>query len=186
MRTIGFISLAVLTLCVRSVNAQGVDQGTPCVRTVNYKDIPDRVKIIGELGLPLYELATIRGRWIEVQDGKGFDIPTFAVESVNGKRLERAAQIRLVHSLFSTRDELKPNIGDAWEFYGIETAKFHGLPGNVLEANQRLYPNIAPASPVAFQFQTEFLCLKASRLSATPQVENATSQPARPLPKQRQ
>jgi hypothetical protein len=129
---------------------------------VDYKDIPERVKVVGKLGRPLAaELTTIRGRWMEVGRAKPSG-PVFVVNWLNGKDLDRPVEFNALEPVFASDAQIVPLVGEQWELRGVETGGFVGFIG---EARREIESKIAqPGSPGPSGFLTKFCYLSSKRL----------------------
>jgi hypothetical protein len=98
---------------------------------VNYRDIPERVQIIGKLGHPLGELVTVRGKWMTFNAKPA--PPVFVVDQVNGKRIDPPGRFEKVQPVSGGLDDLVHANGEEWELRGVETGGFVGFGKNVYD-----------------------------------------------------
>jgi hypothetical protein len=150
-----FIVIAFVSafgLQVVAVVAHGADGET---KTIDYRDIPERVRIIGKLGLPFGDLATIRGRWTSVSRAKPSG-PILMVGSVDGKPLNPPAEFTTAEVLpVSGPADVPPAIGEVWELRGAETGGFQGVPPKVLEEHWK--NGSPPSATIGYRFCTKFI-----------------------------
>jgi hypothetical protein len=132
----------------------------------------DRGVFRGKLGLPLGELATIRGRCRHGRPEEGYQM--FEVTSINGRalrvpiefdRLTRNEELPLplVEGEFEPVD-LDLDSLDAWEIQGWETGSFRGVPKqSIAQWNQRIKKMKIdiPVHPREFHFES---CLEYTNL----------------------
>jgi len=114
--------------------AEATDGETPITKVLA-SDIGKRVQIIGLLGHPLGKLVTLRGSWTFPRELEKDGQPTFAVTSVNGKKLNNPVKFRNsdFHCVVGgLDDEIPQREGDTWEVRGCESGRFFGAPGDVL------------------------------------------------------
>jgi len=128
------------------------------VQTISYKDIPERVKIIGKLGRPLGELVIVRGRWVDVSREKP-GLPLFFVDQVDGKLLNPPAEFVEVQPVAGP-DSVVRGMGEAWELRGVETGGFVGFSQEVLD---EVFKNAPRGTPAPSGFLTRFYYVSAKR-----------------------
>lgn len=169
----GLLLLALPVVTMTQMNL-AMAQTPREVTTVSYKDIPQHVRIIGELG-PLGELVTIRGKWT----GK-FKQPTFVVTELNGKPLKPSVKFTVIESAVNSPTRIVPIEEEEWEFRGVETGGFIGY-------SEQVYQEIAKSdipkrigSPRPSGFLTKFCYITATRISP----EKALQPPLSPLVKE--
>ena len=105
------------------------------VVTVDYKDIPKRVKIIGKLGYPLTTIVSVRGTWVDGPVGPKPRAPFFVVTHINGKAMNSPAEFDFVETagIEGDKDFEERVAGEQWEIHGWETGGFVGLPTEILQ-----------------------------------------------------
>ena len=121
------------------------------VSAVAASDLVTRIPVIGSLGIPLWQKATIRGKWVDPGPLVKDSAFTFYVSSVNGKKLEKPVEFRRVrpvweHGKAGVRDGVdwtwiasvsgsvaapKPSAGQELELVVIETGQLVGWPDDV-------------------------------------------------------
>ncbi len=149
-----------LALC--SLAGLGAREKSSEAKLVDCRDIPDRVTVVGKLGLPLNELCTVRGHWFNphAKDGR----PSFRVEWLDGVRLKEAADFRTVEAASIDATEISARVvgtrirGIA---AGVETGGFTGFPPAVYEEWEKLTggPSFSPSGEGTL-FTTKFCVVK--------------------------
>ncbi len=138
------------------------------LRVVRWSDIPERVKVVGRLGLPLGELATVRGIWTAPLPQKAA-LPVFMVNQVNGRPLDPPAEFDDVGPVNPTAGEsaefTKRVVGDEWELRGAETGGFVGFSKEVWAETG--LPPVQPGPHGFLSFQTRFCYAEARRASGS-------------------
>jgi hypothetical protein len=134
------------------------------VRTVDYRDIPDRVKILGKLRHPLGELVTIRGQWIHIEGPKPSG-NVFLVSHVDGRALDPPVEFSDVAPIAGSGSRIKR--GEFWEYRGVEKGEFVGFSAEVQAEVDRKFPKryVASPAPGGGQFFTSFYYVTAARLA---------------------
>jgi hypothetical protein len=134
------IRLACALICLAAlgitVGVVFVGRSRLATESVDYRDIPEKVAIIGKLRLPLYEIVTVRGRWVERRLAKSWDV-WLSIDTVNGVHIDPSAEFRNVHPVLGV-DDLPRTLGHEFELRGVETGEFHGVPENVWEDARKL------------------------------------------------
>jgi hypothetical protein len=134
--------------------------------TVHYSDIPERVQIVGRLGLPLGQLVTVRGKWIMPFPSKPAS-PTFIIDYVDGRLLNPPAEFGEVEPVEGGGGEIsKRIIGEEWEIRGVETGGFVGFSDQVwAELGQ------PPAQRPPRGFLTRFCYLTVKRITGSTPIQ---------------
>jgi len=115
--------------------------------SIHVRDLVRRIRVIGELGVPVDQVVKIRGVW-EYSDEdrellkKGLMKkqpirPQLRVLEVNGKPLQEPVEFRdwLVINV-SWMDDIEANDGETWEMTGVEQC---GMRGNSAETTRALH-----------------------------------------------
>jgi hypothetical protein len=85
----------------------------PKKQFVDAVDIPEKVEILGKTGVPLGNIVTIRGKWID--GDKKYNLYLFHVTEIDGKKHDDHCDLRIA----ATREK-GVNIGiDGWDWSGI-------------------------------------------------------------------
>lgn len=161
LRTLLSVSVVVLLVCLGLVytSKRGDTMNDDKVsHTIKCSDIPQTVKLIGRLGVPLgEETVTIRGKWEACQDSKETDDLKFVVTKLNGKAVQipieipsssvepLASYVHLGEDSYGVQKwevnwyggagehHLQACDGDEWEMIGFELGRTTGWPQDILQ-----------------------------------------------------
>jgi hypothetical protein len=163
----GTVTLAIVAVAgLTRISGGGQDDGDTDEGplSIDARDIPEKIQIIGSLGYPLGELVTIQGVW-EFPKGRPKDKRLhFRVIDVNGKAPNDTMifQSWLVVQDPDVIDKVAPTPvkGAKWQLRGVELGGLRNLPPAArAELNERLGPSAGSKQtprPPDFKFETEF------------------------------
>jgi hypothetical protein len=128
------------------------------ITMISYKDIPNRVQIVGKLGRPLGELVKVRGRWKEGDKSKPSG-PVFVVEELDENVLTSPVEFSSdkVTPVLRRPNDPTPVVGKVWEFRGVETGRLVGF-------SEEVWKEVGTRPAQAYGFLTE-LCYISVRQS---------------------
>lgn len=155
---------AVLALAMGQAGPDDAEQ--PKVRTISWDEIGHSAKIVGKLGLPLGEICTVEGAWLEPGQEKAGLKPQFRVSEVNGNPLAEAALFDedFVRPVVGGERVAIPRPGDTWMIRCAELGGYEGLPPELIqEASGKMI-----AQRHGYGFQTELRYTPASLKIARP------------------
>ena len=139
----GFLAFIVLVLSV-ALSLKSSDDRL----TLHYDELSSKVTILGQLGIPLGELATIEGIGSNV---RAMTPENFLLSKVNGQAL--AKPISIIVSRAGKFPDKTPVIVE-----GYETGGYEGTP-SLVEDHFKLR-NERTQQINVWHFQTEFICMK--------------------------
>jgi hypothetical protein len=154
-------------MCVSTVAFQNEGKAQEkVIKTVKASDLIKKVTVIGELGHPLGEVVTIRGKWRNDLD-KGGEGSCFVVTHVNGRKLDREVKFWEPHVLpwkerykGTGMDPIRPSTGEVWDLSGFESGILQGLSNSALKELGLFRDNRRLVQGPDYEFIPEFRYMK--------------------------
>jgi hypothetical protein len=169
-------AFSVLSLASSSVSLHGLESDDKAPKSIKAADIPKSAVIIGQLGVPLGKIATIRGKW--VLSGPKHTM-FFQVTSIDGAKIQESCDLRAIGIMKTGKKENnakwdwsaewaatdappEPVVDEEWELLGFETGGITGYPEAAYKED--VCESLKYIASTGYEFSTVFIFTKMRKI----------------------